>query len=889
MADGEVNGTINVEVLYREATGADGTGTSPTASRQPSGMSAGNITSLVRGIVNGLRPMMPQKLPTAPPKIGATGNVTNDIKNNTSNNITNNNGATNNIINNIVKEIAKEVPPDIITNNNGITNNIVKNITGEAQANQLGMPQLPASIPVDAPGSIPVVIPNIPNLNIEVPNFPELNVDIPNLPMLKVDVPTLSDLNVEIPNLPELQVNTPNLSELMVNLPTLSALEVNVPPPLAIDTTTGIPVIMPKQLTAGGSSDTSRQFNTENQRVVMDDSYETTRRNTRGAGKQRQEEPQTKPPPTHRDGRSFVPPPTQGGTMPPIPPSPPGTPTDTIDGDGEGGKAASAKKVARNIVDMTKYLKVITGAFTVGAMIKQSKVASGFLGTIAQLIGALIDVFLMPFIPLLIPLMKGLAGLVKWFMRFMDDPMGAIKEAMSGLKGIIADAVKGLIDFDWSSIFTLDFWKDIITSPNWGELLKMGVGLAGLVAIFMALTAPFKLLGALVQGAIGTVTLFVRASVALVGLAARGAILLIRGLAIASVLIMRLLGNGLMAAGNGAVVAIRLVSMAGAAAGTAAIAAIRLASIAATAAGTAALAAIRLLAGGAMGMLSPMAAGRFLPILGPAGIIIGAAALGWFGTQALMKLGEPGKVEVEKYLTDRGIDPSQLEVRPAHELRGGVSKDSPFYVEPPKKIGGVTTSSNNTGTFKPFTNLPGTTIPSNAFQTPSVVQPPGNINEGIDLVKTITDLFNSFGNVGTNSWDAVTNKADQVWEQPFIQESLAYLKDMGGLLTGFGGAEGFDGVGGEGTNGMVGLEELLKGMGGMEGLFNGRGGLTEKEWASLGSSETPKIPNVNVTVNSSFIVTPQSDGTVTIEQIETTATQNTKVKENTDSNVWLEG
>jgi len=164
--------------------------------------------------------------------------------------------------------------------------------------------------------------------------------------------------------------------------------------------------------------------------------------------------------------------------------------SDITGGSGASGSAAAsaAKKGARESTDSVKFLKAISGTLTVGAMIKQSKIMSSALGTLLQLFGALIDVFLMPFIPLLIPLLKGFAAIVKWFARFMKDPTTALKEAWNAFIELLKDSISGLWDFledpDWGAI---------ITSPNWETLLKMGVGGVGLLALIAALSGGVSL------------------------------------------------------------------------------------------------------------------------------------------------------------------------------------------------------------------------------------------------------------------------------------------------------------------------------------------------------------------------------------------------------------
>jgi hypothetical protein len=158
----------------------------------------------------------------------------------------------------------------------------------------------------------------------------------------------------------------------------------------------------------------------------------------------------------------------------------------------DGAGAADEKKKKQAMSESNKFLKGIMGTLTIGAMMKQSKLASGFLGTLSQLLGALIDVFLMPFIPLLIPVLKFLAGVISWFAKFMQDPYGTIKELFFTLKDAIMDAITGGFDFfsdfsiDWQGIWASlkgPIWADLWDGIQWSaeKVIPMLVGGAGLI------------------------------------------------------------------------------------------------------------------------------------------------------------------------------------------------------------------------------------------------------------------------------------------------------------------------------------------------------------------------------------------------------------------------
>jgi len=183
--------------------------------------------------------------------------------------------------------------------------------------------------------------------------------------------------------------------------------------------------------------------------------------------------------------------------------------SDVTGGGAASGSAAAAATKKNNLMfaEMAKFAKITAGAVTVGAVIKQSKVMSGMLGAILQLLGALVDIFLSFFMPLLIPLIKGFASVVKWFARFMDDPMAAVKEALTALGSLIKDLVTGFFEgFPTSFSDLADLFGKIDFGGIFETVLKLAVGGLGLVALFATLTAPFAALKLALTVASTTVT-----------------------------------------------------------------------------------------------------------------------------------------------------------------------------------------------------------------------------------------------------------------------------------------------------------------------------------------------------------------------------------------------
>jgi hypothetical protein len=199
------------------------------------------------------------------------------------------------------------------------------------------------------------------------------------------------------------------------------------------------------------------------------------------------------------------------GSGGPVPPGGGGIPTGGPVPPGMGGPSAAAnasqqRQQSQNTQQQTGLqrsmasgIRQLTGIFAAGYMLKQSKIVTTTLSTISQMIGAIIDIFLMPFIPILVPIMKMIgkfiANLVpiftaisRWVSKFMEDPWGAIKDLARGL-------------------FSKEFWADtfkFLTQPeNWlvplGTLAVLNHLFGGAPAIGIAKLFAF-LFGPIIAG-----------------------------------------------------------------------------------------------------------------------------------------------------------------------------------------------------------------------------------------------------------------------------------------------------------------------------------------------------------------------------------------------------
>jgi len=163
-------------------------------------------------------------------------------------------------------------------------------------------------------------------------------------------------------------------------------------------------------------------------------------------------------------------------------------------GGGGGGDQKNFKAIRNELEKGNSGAKKGLGAtlgikFGVASLLKQSQVFTGFVGTIFQLMGALVDVILAPFLPILIPGIRLIASLIpyvskyaqaiydfldrtifQWFRSFplSDKVKEGVKKALSAiLVGVVFLKFTGL----WNVFKTLV--DNFIKRPIWNLLKKM--------------------------------------------------------------------------------------------------------------------------------------------------------------------------------------------------------------------------------------------------------------------------------------------------------------------------------------------------------------------------------------------------------------------------------
>ena len=89
-------------------------------------------------------------------------------------------------------------------------------------------------------------------------------------------------------------------------------------------------------------------------------------------------------------------------------------------------------------IDKSQLAKTIGINVGTASILKQSQVFTGYIGTIFQLMGALVDVILAPFLPIMIPAIKLLASFIPIAQKIMNNTMGYIIMGFDTVAGWIA-------------------------------------------------------------------------------------------------------------------------------------------------------------------------------------------------------------------------------------------------------------------------------------------------------------------------------------------------------------------------------------------------------------------------------------------------------------------
>lgn len=208
-----------------------------------------------------------------------------------------------------------------------------------------------------------------------------------------------------------------------------------------------------------------------------------------------------------------------------------------------GGGDAATKNIDKNTDEQVKNSKGIFKAtkdglrrwtgiqFTGSAMLKQSQIFTSTIGVIFQLMGALVDVILAPFIPIIVPAIAGLAKMIPvvakiaqwvadtlsnmfgWLQDLLDSPVQTIKDGLvyigTNLVGWIKEGLALSMDTKMG-FFAMSFTKLVAFFPKilpW--MLKVSVGALKAAGSFIMkmlkmfatpVWAFFKIIGKIIGG-----------------------------------------------------------------------------------------------------------------------------------------------------------------------------------------------------------------------------------------------------------------------------------------------------------------------------------------------------------------------------------------------------
>jgi len=132
---------------------------------------------------------------------------------------------------------------------------------------------------------------------------------------------------------------------------------------------------------------------------------------------------------------------------------------------------------------------MVAGAVTTGMLARNSKIMSTTMGSLSDMFGAFIDVFLMPFIPLIIPVLKYIASLLpkwmEWTQKFADmfakNPLEALKWAAEEFKHHVAEwGVKIGALFGLSEEEVRGFYKDV---GEWSKASWLAIQTAWIASV----------------------------------------------------------------------------------------------------------------------------------------------------------------------------------------------------------------------------------------------------------------------------------------------------------------------------------------------------------------------------------------------------------------------
>jgi len=180
---------------------------------------------------------------------------------------------------------------------------------------------------------------------------------------------------------------------------------------------------------------------------------------------------------------------------------------------------ALTKQAGSKTIQMAKDMKKIASSgagmlginFSLGAILKQSQIFTGIMGSLFQILGAVVDVFMAPLIPFFIPLMQKMATtLIPWAQRKGEQFATWIQQMLDTSDGPIAflgnllkEGLMNTARWIWQSISQSNFISKAVWNNETAPIVNLLRTTLKLVGAYIAGQMAGGLVGSTIGSAFG--------------------------------------------------------------------------------------------------------------------------------------------------------------------------------------------------------------------------------------------------------------------------------------------------------------------------------------------------------------------------------------------------
>ena len=180
---------------------------------------------------------------------------------------------------------------------------------------------------------------------------------------------------------------------------------------------------------------------------------------------------------------------------------------------------ALTKQAGSKTIQMAKDMKKIASSgagmlginFSLGAILKQSQIFTGIMGSLFQILGAVVDVFMAPLIPFFIPLMQKMATtLIPWAQRKEEQFATWIQQMLDTSDGPIAflgnllkEGLMNTARWIWQSISQSNFISKAVWNNETAPIVNLLRTTLKLVGAYIAGQMAGGLVGSTIGSAFG--------------------------------------------------------------------------------------------------------------------------------------------------------------------------------------------------------------------------------------------------------------------------------------------------------------------------------------------------------------------------------------------------